>query len=114
MTTELQIETRQGGHAGQRVLRVVGKLGLETVPVFLDSVRAQTDPVVILDFNGVTYIDSAGVGSLVQTFAAFKKSQRRLALTGLNERVQKVLEITRVQALLPSYPTVAEAEQNLV
>ena len=114
MAMELQIETRAGGKSGQRVMRMVGKLGLETVPMFLDSMRAQTDPVVILDFHDVSYIDSAGVGSLVQTLAAFRKAQRRLALTGVNERVQKVLEITRVQALLPSYATVADAEQQLV
>lgn len=109
----LQIESLAGGRSGQRVLRMSGTLGLDTVPDFLKTIRAEKEPVVILDFGGLSYIDSAGVGSLVQTFAAFKKSERRLALSGVNERVRAVLEITRVQALFPSYPTVAEAEKNL-
>lgn len=107
------MESVQGGHGGQRVLRMTGSLALDTVPAFLKMVRAESEPVVILDFSGVSYIDSAGVGSLVQTFAAFKKANRRLALSGVNERVRAVLEITRVQTLFPSFPTVAEAEQNL-
>jgi len=113
MANELQVESRAGGREGRRVLRVVGRLGLDTVPVFLDSLRAEKDPVIILDFTGVSYIDSAGVGSLVQTLAAFRKVQRQLILTAVNDRVRAVLEITRVQALLPSFSTVAEAEQKL-
>ncbi len=107
------MESLPGGRDGQRVLRMNGSLALDTVPEFLKMVRAEAAPVVILDFSAVSYIDSAGVGSLVQTFAAFKKSGRRLALSAVNDRVRAVLEITRVQALFPSFPSVAEAEQNL-
>jgi anti-sigma B factor antagonist len=113
MQRGLQIETVAGGRSGQRVLRMSGSLGLDTVPDFLKIIRAQSDPVVILDFGGLSYIDSAGVGSLVQTFAAFKKSERRLVLSAVNDRVRAVLEITRVQSLFPSYATVADAEKNL-
>jgi len=107
------MEAKAGGRDGQRVLRITGALALDTVPEFLKLVRAESAPVMILDFSAVSYIDSAGVGALVQSFAAFKKSNRRLALSGVNERVRAVLEITRVQSLFPSFPTVAEAEQNL-
>jgi anti-sigma B factor antagonist len=113
MAASLQLEAVPGARPGQRVLRMVGRLGLESVPEFLNSVRSAGEPVLILDFSGVSFIDSAGVGSLIQTMASFKKANRRLALAGVNDRVRAVLEITRVQALLPNFPTVADAEQNL-
>lgn len=109
----LQLEALPGGRDGQRVLRMTGSLALDTVPEFLKVIRAESAPVIILDFSAISYVDSAGVGSLVQTFAAFKKSSRRLALVGVNERVRAVLEITRVQSLFLSFPTLAEAEQSL-
>jgi anti-sigma B factor antagonist len=114
MPDHFQMESRAGSRPGQRVVRLSGRLGLDTVQDFLKNVRATGDPVIILDMGGLSYIDSAGVGSLVQTFASFKKSQRQLALTGVNDRVRAVLEVTRVSNLIPSYASVSDAEQNLV
>ncbi len=113
MTDHFQMDSRAGARPGQRVMRLSGRLGLDTVQDFLKSVRGTGDRVIILDCGELSYIDSAGVGSLVQTFASFKKSQRQLALTGVNDRVRAVLEVTRVHSLIPSYPSVAEAEEKL-
>ena len=113
MTTPFKVESIAGARPGQRILRLDGRLGLDTAPEFLKSVRAATDPVVILDFSGVSYIDSAGVGSLIQTYASFKKTERRLALAHVNERVTAVLQITKVHSLFAHFPTVKDAEERL-
>jgi len=110
---ELKIMTANGAYDGQRVLRLNGALTLQTVPSFQKVMRGETAKVIIVDFADVRRLDSAGVGSLIQTHVAFAKSQRRLALASLNEQVEAVLEITRVKSLFPIYDSVKDAEANL-
>jgi len=102
-----------GARPGFAVLRLSGPLEMENVPVFLKVVRAEKAPALILDFSGVTYLDSAGVGALVQSLVGMRNESRRLALVNPNSRVRSVLEVTRVESLFVIAPTVAEAEAQL-
>lgn len=86
---------------------------METESKFLEQIRAETAPVVILDLSGVHYCESAGVAALVQVHNAFERENRRLALVGLHQRVEKPLEITRVRSLFTVFATLTEAEEAL-
>lgn len=110
---ELKIDAANGAYDGQRILHLSGALTLQTVPSFQKVMRGESAKIVIVDFGEVRRLDSAGVGSLIQTHVAFAKSQRRLALAALNEQVEAVLEITRVKSLFPIFDTVKDAEVNL-
>jgi len=114
MADKLEIRKLEGAHPGQRVLRLIGALSLQTVPDFLKVVRAETAPVLIVEFTDIIIVDSAGVGSLLQTMASMNKTNRKLGLAGLGQRTLAVLEITRVIGLFNVFPTVAEAEEKLV
>lgn len=94
-------------------MRLNGNLTLQTVPTFLKAVREETSPVLILDFSDVAMVDSAGVGALIQTHVGMARLQRRLGMAGMNQRIQSVLEVTRVRNLFPLYADVAEAESQL-
>ena len=107
------VESRASAHPGQRVLRLTGRVNLETVPRFLQAVRNEQAPAVILDLSDVSYVDSGGVGALVQTYSSLRKADRRLALVAPSSRVRAVLELTRGNKLIAVFPTVAEAEQLL-
>jgi len=100
----LQIERLDRG-----VLSFRGPLTLENVSPFMNAVRREDAPTMILDFSGVTYLDSSGLGSLVSACTSCVKSGRRFALTGVNQRVQKVFEITKVENVLLVFPTLADA-----
>jgi len=63
----------------------------------------------ILDFSGVPYLDSSGLGCLVSAYTSCSKAGRRVALTGVNQRVRKVFEITKVEPLFLMFPTLADA-----
>ncbi len=106
----MEIKTSDGARSGERILRLSGFLDLMSVPAFLDVLRAEKGPAVIIDFSGVGMVDSAGVGALIQSYVSFRNAKRKLALVGLSRRVLEVLEITRVRSLLPIFPTEAEAE----
>ena len=113
MADTLEIQKLDGAGPGQRVLRLIGALSLQTVPDFLKVVRAETAPVLIIEFAGVIIVDSAGVGALLQTMASMNKTNRKLGLACVGKRTLAVLEITRVLSLFNVFPTLAEAEENL-
>jgi len=104
----LQVERLDRG-----VLSFRGPLTMDNVSPFLNAVRREDAPTVILDFSGVPYIDSSGLGSLVGACTSCAKAGRRVALTGVNPRVRKVFEITRVENVLLVFQTLAEALEAL-
>lgn len=113
MPDTLEIQKQDGARPGQRILRLIGALSLQTVPDFLKVARAETSPVLIIEFSGVSFVDSAGVGALLQTMASMNKTNRRLGLAAIGQRTLAVLEITRVIGLFNVFPTAAEAEEKL-
>ncbi|HUO36084.1 MAG TPA: STAS domain-containing protein [Candidatus Acidoferrum sp.] len=110
MTDEnLQIVLAQGTN-GLSIMRLKGPLNIRTLFAFHDAVRKEPPPALILDFEGVPYIDSAGLGALVAANVAGNKAGRKLALAGLTKQVQALLEMTHVLQLFKVYPAVHEAE----
>jgi anti-sigma B factor antagonist len=91
------------------ILSFRGPLTMENVTPFLNAVRREAAPTMILDLSGVPYLDSSGLGSLVSACTSATKSGRRFALTGVNKRVQKVLEITKVERVFLMFPTLSDA-----
>src|ERR1700721_822017 len=105
MTSEpLEIERLDRG-----VLSLHGALSMENVSPFMNAVRREDAPTMILDFSGVPYVDSSGLGSLVSACTSCAKAGRRMALTGANKRLLNVFEITRVEQLFLMFPTLSEA-----
>jgi anti-anti-sigma factor len=66
----------------------------------------------IFDLTNVPYIDSAGLGMLVSQFSRCQGRGVRLVLAGVNPRVLQLLQITRLNNLLPMAATVEEAERG--
>ena len=97
----------------QGILSLRGPLTMENVPPFLNAVRRERAPTMILDFSGVPYVDSSGLGSLVSAYTSCQKSGRRVALTGVNQRVMKVFEITKLEPVFLMFSTVSEAIEAL-
>jgi anti-sigma B factor antagonist len=108
MVEQLQIE-----HIDRGVLCLHGPLTMENVPPFLNAVRREDAATVILDFAGVPYLDSSGLGSLVTAYTSCQKAGKRVALTGVNQKVMKVFEITKVEPIFLMFATVSEALEAL-
>lgn len=67
-------------------------------------------PCLILDLSGVPYMDSAGLGVLMNGYVSAQNNHREFLLTGVNERVQALLEMTKVDRILRIYQSVESAE----
>ena len=87
-----------------------GPLTASNTAIFQNAMRRE-DPAdtVILDLSEVPYIDSAGLGLLVTAYVTRQKSGRKMVLSGINPRVQKLFEITRVTSLFLIFSTPEEA-----
>src|ERR1700733_15199857 len=101
---------RLSAQEGPRVISLRGPLTLENVPLFQNAIRREESfPLVIVDLTDVPYIDSSGLGSLVSAYVTRHKATRRIALSGVNERVLKLFETTKVEPLFLIFPTLDEA-----
>lgn len=108
----LEFEKQPASSNDAIVTKLNGKLSLETVSNFLQTVRPETVPLLILDLSGVSFLDSAGVGALVQLFVHRRNSGQRLALVALTQQGTAVMQVSGLVKLLPIYPTVADVLAN--
>ena len=108
MTEQLVIDRSED--FSHEVLSLRGPLTGNNAPTFQNALRREEPaPTLILDFSDVPYVDSAGLGLLVSAFVSRQKAGRRMVLSGINPRVQKLFEITRVQDLFLIFPSPEEA-----
>ena len=63
----------------------------------------------VLDLHDVSFIDSAGLGLLVRLLSRVRASAGDLKLCGAAPTIEKSLTVTRLKAVLSSYPTEADA-----
>lgn len=106
----LSIEDIAGPQDEQRILRLTGPLLINNLFDFQSKVRGNTAAKLILDFTGVAYIDSAGIGALVGAYVSHQKEGRSLVLVGVTERVRNALKVTHVEQFFRFCNSVAEAE----
>jgi anti-sigma B factor antagonist len=105
----LQISSSKGGR-GQTILTLNGALNIHTVFKFQEAVRSDPASTVIIDFSGVPYIDSAGLGAMVGAHVSSRKSNRKIAFAALNDQARTLVEMTHVNQLFHMYDTIADAE----
>lgn len=105
----IQIVASDGPTSGQRVLRVLGPLNIHTIFEYQSAMKNEQSSAVIVDFSGVPYIDSAGLGAVVGSFVSAQRAHRKVKFACMNERVQALLSMTHVTQLFRAYATVEEA-----
>lgn len=66
----------------------------------------------ILDFTGITHVDSAAIGVIVRSFSRLKNSGGSLRLAGCNGMVESSLKLTKVDKVIEIFPTAAAAAEN--
>jgi anti-sigma B factor antagonist len=109
---KLVVESISGSHAGESIVKLTGPLVLNTLFGFQDTMLQQTATLTLVDLNGVPYVDSAGLGSLVKFFVSYKRHGRKLILIAPSEQVQSLMSMTKVETLFEIYPSVADAERS--
>jgi anti-sigma B factor antagonist len=81
----------------------------EAVREVIDQELSEGVQNIVLNLAGVTFIDSAGLGTLVADLAKMKAAGGMLKLAEVQERVKSALELLRLTALFPLYATEQDA-----
>ena len=63
----------------------------------------------LIDLSGVSYVDSAGLGELVQTYVTAKNRGGRLRLLNPTKRLKDLLVVTKLLTVFESYDNEAAA-----
>jgi anti-sigma B factor antagonist len=68
---------------------------------------------IVLNFQEVTYIDSSGIGALLNIFKESKKREIKILFTNIHGSVKKVIELTKLDDYFPIVRTQEEALEQL-
>jgi len=113
MPQPLLVERVDGALPGHSILRLRGPITVQNLFPFQTAERECREVSLILDVNGVPYIDSVGVGALVGAYVSRNKAGLRVALVGVGARVNASLEVSNLLQFFPMYPTLEAAQQSL-
>ncbi|MGO9589915.1 MAG: STAS domain-containing protein [Candidatus Acidiferrales bacterium] len=67
---------------------------------------------IVLNLAQVTYIDSAGLGTLVATFHSARSQGATLKLTNLGSKFKEVLQVTKLMTVFDTYDSESAAIQS--
>ena len=107
--SHLELERAAGSDGDRLILQLKGNLSLETVHNFIQTVRPEPAAHLILDMDQVSFLDSAGVGALVQLFVHRRNVGKSFALTRLSKQSNAVMQVAGLTKLLPIHASVEEA-----
>jgi anti-sigma B factor antagonist len=102
-----------GKREGTRILKLAGPLTISTMFGFQNEFRSATPQAMIVDLSETTYMDSAGLGLIMNYYVAAMDNGRKMLLAGVNDRIKALFEMTKVSGVLPVFPTVEAAEASL-
>lgn len=98
------------------VLDLKGKMTLgegdELLKDKINSLLANSRKKLVLNLEGVPYIDSAGLGEIVRTYTTVSRQGGSLKLLNLTKRIEDLLSITKLLTVFETFDTEAEAIES--
>jgi anti-sigma B factor antagonist len=108
----MQIEQRQAGDvtivglSGDITLNKGGDVLLKDK---INSLLQQGSKKLLLDLGGVSYVDSSGLGQLVQVYTTTTNNGGTLKLLNVSKRLSDLLVVTKLVTVFDSYDDEKEA-----
>ena len=108
---DLNISNKQIGEVSVIALkgRIVLGEGSSSLRERIKSLVGDGKKKIVVNMANVTYIDSAGLGTLVAARVSAEKEGTVLLLSDLGNKFHEVLQVTRLKTIFSVYPTEAEA-----
>jgi anti-anti-sigma factor len=109
----LSIARLQGSSPDTLIFRFEGPLTLRNLFDAQAELRsAPTTPLTLLDLTAVPYMDSAGMGLLMNHYVHCQTRGAKVVIVGANKRILDLFQITHVDTILPLAATIEEAESR--
>ncbi len=98
------------------VLDLTGKLtigeGDELLKERISNLIQQGHRNLLLNLEGVPYVDSAGLGEIVRTYTTVSRQGGKLKLVNLTKRITDLLAITKLLTVFETYESEDEAVRS--
>lgn len=98
----MSLDIREGEREGIAILALKGRLTVgeaSSVREKVSALLAAGRKNIIFDLDGVDYIDSTGLGSMVICYTTVKKAEGALKLLKLNKRNIELLLLTKLHTI---------------
>jgi anti-sigma B factor antagonist len=109
----LTVTRRESTVPHTQIFALNGPLTLRNMFEFQSELRSTAPPrLTIFDFAGVPYMDSAGMGLVMNHYVHCQTLGARLIVAAANGRVMDLFKVTKVDTVLPLAISVEEAESK--
>ena len=95
-----------------RAIDIKGDITANSEDVLMDAYGRASDngvKAIVLNFAGLEYMNSGGIGLLVTLLVRAQRGGGRLVATGLSDHYRKIFELTRLDEAVGIHDSEAEA-----
>ena len=108
---QVKMNVRQAGERAS-IIDVEGELTAFAEAVLMDAYNQASDGqvrAIILNFEGLEYMNSSGIGLLVTLLIRINREKQRLMTYGLSEHYRSIFQITRLDDAITIHDSEEEA-----
>jgi len=94
------------------ILDIKGDVTAACEQALMDAYTRASKPTtqaVVLNFSGLEYMNSGGIGMLVTLLVRANRQRQRLLAFGLSDHYRQIFELTRLDEAIAIYDTEADA-----
>jgi anti-sigma B factor antagonist len=91
---------------------IVGEVTASCEQVLMDAYNEATDGgarAIVLNFDGLQYMNSSGIGLLVTVLVRANRNQQRMFAVGLSEHYRQIFELTRLDEAIGIFDKESDA-----
>jgi anti-sigma B factor antagonist len=109
----LTLDRKDGKSSDTKIFCLTGPLTLRNLFELQSELReAPPSSLTIIDLAGVPYMDSAGMGLLMNQYVRCQTRGKKLIVSGANTRVMDLFKVTKVDTILPLATSIEAAETD--
>ena len=110
-----QLTCTQRNLNGAVCLTLTGELDLASVSILQAQFKAMAriEGDVIVDMNGLDYIDSTGAKTLLDARRQLSRAGRRIVLAAVQPMARRIIDVMGLEKAIPIFPTVEAALEYL-
>ena len=104
----LTFETKDGPFADSTAMELHGPVLISNLFNLQAALRSEESKVLLVDLSDVPYMDSAGLGTLINAYVSRQNRGKSIAIIAPNERIQALLKVTKMDTVLPIFKNTAD------
>jgi anti-sigma B factor antagonist len=97
---------------GARIIEIKGDITAASEDVLMDAYGRADEPgvrAIVLDFTGLDYMNSGGIGLLVTLLVRAQRQRQRVLAYGLSDHYRQIFELTRLDEAVGIHDSEDEA-----